>query len=153
MTAGWTRADYEAYLQRQKGKQKDGEQRAPCPEVKPCALVLDSDGYADMNKKFRSKTEAEYAMILTALQRSNRIRSWEYEAISVNIGEGAWYTPDFLVRLQDSEKLVCIEVKNAFVREAARVRFRSAKKQFPEIVWLWAQKKKGQWKGDGVLAF
>lgn len=91
-----------------------------------------------------NKTEAEYQLRLRVDQQDGHIEWFGFEAMKFEIGDGAWYTPDFMV-LNTSGKLEAHEVKGGLIREAAMVRFKAAKKQYTFISWKMFQKKKGQW--------
>lgn len=99
---------------------------------------------------FRSKTEARYAARLDALVLRKEIVRWSYEPITLTIGaelggRGARYTPDFAVWEPGSSVLQLHEVKGAYVREAARVRFLAAAQQYHCFRWFWCVWKGGQW--------
>ena len=47
--------------------------------------------------KYKSKLEADFALILEARKRSGKIHDWRYEPVSLKIGNKARYTPDFMV--------------------------------------------------------
>lgn len=80
--------------------------------------------------RFKSKWEADYAQRLGTLAIAGAIEYWGYETIKLRLATGAWYTPDFVVRING--RLEVREVKG-FWREAARVRIKVAAEQFP---WL-----------------
>ena len=92
-----------------------------------------------------NKTEAEYLLILTALLQAGEIdHIFGHEDIKFRVGEErCWYSVDFAVLRNGYLELH--EVKGGFVRDDARVKFQAAKKQYPQFVWIWAQKKKGAW--------
>jgi len=76
-----------------------------------------------------NKTEGRYALWLRARRDRGEIKSFELWGVSVRLGDGAKYTPDFLVQLPNGE-LECHEVKG-FWREAARVRIKVAADKYP----------------------
>jgi hypothetical protein len=80
--------------------------------------------------RFKSKWEADYAQKLGTLCLQGGIQWWGYESIRLRLATGAWYTPDFIVRING--RIEAREVKG-FWREAARVRVKVAAEQFP---WL-----------------
>ena len=92
-----------------------------------------------------NKTEAQYQLKLRAKMQAEKIRGYGFECMKFEIGDKAWYTPDFMVWRND-KRLEAHEVKGGFIREAAMVRFKSAKKQYPFIDFQMHQKKKGVWK-------
>jgi hypothetical protein len=96
---------------------------APIPEVchKP-ALSL----YGP----YRSKTEARYAEYLTVMQRAGVVLEWHYEAVTLLLGKGCRYSPDFLVVWED-RGLEFIEVKprsgsSYYSRSTGKVKIRVA---------------------------
>ena len=96
--------------------------------------------------KYRSKTEAEYASILEVRKRVGEIIVYEYECLKLSIGEPGercWYTPDFLVVTEQGTELH--EVKGAYVRDKALVKWKAARRLYPHFRWVWAQKDKEGW--------
>lgn len=81
--------------------------------------------------RYKSEWEREYAQRLDLMVRASVIAWWAYEGIKVRLADGAWYTPDFLVRSPDGA-LEVHEVKGEW-REAARVRVKVAAEALP---WL-----------------
>ncbi len=59
--------------------------------------------------KFRSKTEERYANELELLKKAKKLKSWEYEPITLKIGVSRTYTPDFLIHY--SKIVEIVEVK------------------------------------------
>lgn len=105
---------------------------------------------AERSPRYRSKTEARYALRLAELERRREISNWVYEPITLTIGSGlggrgARYTPDFAVTEYGTTVLQLHEVKGGLVREAARVRFLSAARQYPCFRWFWCVWRGGQW--------
>ena len=94
--------------------------------------------------KFKSKTEAEFALNLSLLLAAGEIQWWEYEPWSLKLGEGARYTPDFITMNPDGTLHVW-EVKGGFAREAAMVRLRAAATKYWMIPITLAIKKEGKW--------
>lgn len=92
---------------------------------------------------FRSKWEADYKDYLTILVAAGEIKSFQYEAVRLNIGIGAWFKCDFLVQENDGS-LSFREVKG-FERAAAMVRIKSAAKQFPWWKFSIVKKVDGKW--------
>jgi hypothetical protein len=93
--------------------------------------------------RFRNKLERSYALHLDALVYAGQIRSWSYESVSFRLGEGAKFTPDFLVVLPD-DVLQVRELKG-HMREAARVRWLVAKERYPMFQWIMVRREHGQW--------
>jgi hypothetical protein len=73
-----------------------------------------SDFVREMNK-----TERHRAIQLEAMKRDGQIRDWGFEAMSLKLGAGAYYTPDFMVIENDGT--LRFEETKGFWRESARV--------------------------------
>lgn len=74
-------------------------------------------------------TEAKYAEHLDRLKLTGEVLWYRFEGIRFRIGEGANYTPDFIV-MRPSGLIECIEVKG-FWAEAAKVRIKVAADIYP----------------------
>jgi hypothetical protein len=88
-------------------------------------------------RRAMNRTEAAYAAQLELRRAAGEIRSFEFEAVRLNIGEGAWYTPDFLVLRFTVETGFTVEfheVKGSWKAKNARdgrTRLKAAAKQYP----------------------
>jgi hypothetical protein len=98
------------------------------------------DLYLGMNQ-----TEKHRAIQLEALKRDGQIREWGFEAMSLKLGIGAYYTPDFMV-IENDGTLRFEETKGHW-REAARVRIKAAASLFP-CKFTAMQLVKGEWKRE-----
>lgn len=98
------------------------------------------DLFAGMNR-----TEKHRAIQLEALKRDGQIRQWGFEAISLKLGNGAYYTPDFMV-IENDGTLRFEETKGHW-REAARVRIKVASSLYP-CKFTALQLKKGEWETE-----
>lgn len=105
-------------------------------KVKP--VIPAGKGAGSMNK-----TETAYARQLQLLVLDGEVQRWLFEPIRLRLGEGAWYTPDFLVVFPDGF-LEFHEVKG-FWREAALVRIKTAASLYPEFKFIVAKLIEGQW--------
>jgi hypothetical protein len=74
-------------------------------------------------------TESGYAILLEAEKRMGKVREYHFEGISLALGNGARYTPDFLV-VRDDWTCELHEVKG-FMREAALVRLKVCARMYP----------------------
>ena len=110
--------------------------------VKARARPVELFGY-----RFLNKLERDYALNLEAQRQDGLIRHWTYETMRVRIGNGAWYKPDFVV-ITTEDFIELHEVKGRWM-EAARVRIRSAAKQYPEYTFIAIQRKRGEWVFEG----
>ena len=93
--------------------------------------------------KFKSKTEARFAQLLDAYKSSGEIYEWRYEPITLKLGSGVRYTPDFLVIAADGWRL--IEVKGEYIRPVGRVKYKTAATLFPFVRLQLAQYKNNDW--------
>lgn len=96
-----------------------------------------------------NKTEREYLRQLEARLRAGEyVWLGEHEGIKLRVGaDRCWYSPDFSA-LQACGLLEFHEVKGGRVWDDARVKFQSAKQQYPHFRWVWARKQKGVWTYD-----
>ena len=94
------------------------------------------------NRKM-GKWEIAYSKYLDALIQNGEVKWYKNNHVRFLIGEGAWYTPDFIVVLPDNS-VELHEVKG-FEREAAIVRFKTAGMLYPHFTWRMVTLKKGQW--------
>jgi hypothetical protein len=76
-----------------------------------------------------NKLEASYALHLEGRKRAGEILFYEYEAVKFKLGDGAWYTPDFIV--MDINHEVSFHETKGFMREAANVRLKVAATKYP----------------------
>lgn len=81
-------------------------------------------GRAKVTGGYRSGLERDYALNLTARLRIGDIEWWGYECLKLRLGEGAWFTPDFIVVRTDGA-IECHEAKGRMM-EAALVRLKVA---------------------------
>lgn len=105
------------------------------------AIAKPVDLYQGMNG-----TEKEYAIMLEAQRRGGNILSWRFEPITLTLGVGSGYTPDFMV-VHLSGLIQFCETKG-FWREAARVRIKVAATLFPEFTFT-AHRKRPKKEGGG----
>jgi hypothetical protein len=93
-----------------------------------------------------NKTEAEFGRTLKSTIPDARIM---YEPFTLRLPSGTRYTPDFiLVRptVGGSFVMLAYEVKGPHIHNPASIRaFKEAKSAFPWIVFVFAQKRKGEW--------
>ena len=97
-------------------------------------------------RKGMNKTELEYHRMLLARKSAGELLEvYPHESLKFCIGEKrCWYTPDFVV-ISDTGFIAIHEVKGGHVWDDAKVKFQSAKRQYPHFAWIWAQKKQGKW--------
>jgi hypothetical protein len=76
-----------------------------------------------------NKLEARYAAYLEGEKAAGRILWYEYEAITLRLGDDCRYTPDFVLMLPDGE----IEVRETkgFWEEDAKIKIRVASERYP----------------------
>lgn len=97
-------------------------------------------------KRAMNKTEAEFSRILEARVRRGEIREWKFEPVRLQIGDGAVYTADFLIRPHEG-KPTLIETKGGFIWGRDSVRYKTAKAQWEWLFdfTMW-QKRDGEWR-------
>ena len=94
-------------------------------------------------KRNPTKTESEYARLY--LSGKNPV----YEALTFRLANGHRYTPDWVY--VDAGRLVCVEVKGAYrlgSYQRARMAFDQAAVEWPTILWVWAEKRDGDWQQE-----
>jgi hypothetical protein len=93
---------------------------------------------------YRSKTEVRYAQLLEYRRMAGEIIAWEYEPIKLTIGHSCTYTPDFRLMFPDIHQELH-EVKGAFIREKAWIKLKVTAAKYPELTFVLAQWKQGEW--------
>jgi len=88
-----------------------------------------------------NKTEGRW---LAALAIDPMVKRVVYEGVTLRLADGMRYTPDVFVEYVDGS-VGLDEVKGAFVRDTARVKYEWARQQFPAFRWRWCQFIKGKW--------
>lgn len=81
-----------------------------------------------------------FGLMLFASQKRGDFLWYGYEAMKLQLGKGAWYTPDFAVMYSD-RSFGFYEVKG-FWREAARVRIKVAASKYPFFIFTAVKKDK-----------
>lgn len=76
-----------------------------------------------------NKTEAEYAIALERRKIAGEVAWYKFEGIKFRLADNTFYTPDFLVMLQDGQMQVH-EVKG-FWTDDARVKIKVAADLYP----------------------
>ncbi len=97
------------------------------------------DLYTGMNKLEKAR-----AIILEAMKRAGKIRSWRYEKVTLKLADDCRYTPDFCVVENDGG--ITMEETKGYWRDDAKVKIRVAATQFPEFTFQGVQLAKGVWK-------
>lgn len=72
------------------------------------------------------------------------IAVWAYEPTSFHLAHDTWYRPDFLVITKDGI-VEWHEVKGRYVRDDAKVKFKTAAAQYPWFRWALVTCPKGRW--------
>ena len=91
-----------------------------------------------------NKTEERYAWHLEVRKREGRILAWHFEQLKLKLTStipgrrGIHYTPDFFIVLPDGTFMID-EVKGAFIREDAMLKFLMAAELFPWFHWRMVQ--------------
>jgi hypothetical protein len=94
----------------------------PRPQDRMLALGRLPDG--QMNK-----TETAYAAQLELEKQAGEITLYQFEGIKLRLGKNAFYTPDFLVQLNNG--LLEIREVKGFWKDDARVKIKAAAYLFP----------------------
>ena len=102
------------------------------------AILPMTDLYAGMNKLEKAR-----AIVLEAMKRAGKIRSWRYEKLTLKLAHDCRYTPDFFVVENDGG--ITLEETKGHWRDDARVKIRVAAEQFPEFTFQGVQLAKGVW--------
>lgn len=136
MSLRFSEQEYEDYLKRQ-GKSL----------LTPVSNISEGEQVKPLPKRGKpNKTETEYG---------NRIRyefgiEPKFEALTFRFDNGHSYTPDWVV--QTGKEIICYEVKargkNGFrlpSYQRAKLAFDQAKVEYPQFVWIWAEKYQGEW--------
>lgn len=76
-----------------------------------------------------NRLESSFAEYLEEQRKLGLIEWWAFESIKFRIGNGAWFTPDF-VAMNVHAEIVFYETKG-FMRDAANVRLKVAASSFP----------------------
>ena len=91
-----------------------------------------------------NKTEEKYAWHLEVQKRKGEILAWHFEQVKFKLTStipgrrGIHYNPDFFIVLPDGSMRID-EVKGAFVREDAELKFIMAAELFPWFHWRMMQ--------------
>lgn len=80
----------------------------------------------------RTVPEAEFEMMLEARRQQGQIRDYFFQGITLRIGDGAKYTPDFFVMNMD-DSATLIETKGPFIRDKGLMAWRAAKDRYGRI--------------------
>lgn len=119
----------------------------PPPEVIPDIVVLPKARLTFRKFKGRSKLEEDFQLVLLADLQDGKIVWFDYEAIRLRLGDGAYYKPDF-VTLEPNGTMYFYEIKG-FWREAAKVRIRAAAERYRMFTFFAVSKPRGEgWKHE-----
>ena len=95
-----------------------------------------------VRKSGMNRLESAYAELLAGRIKFGQILLYEYEAVKFRLGDGAWFTPDFMVMLPDGQ--IEFHETKGFMREAANVRLKVAASKYPFKFFL-VKRIKGAW--------
>ena len=94
-----------------------------------------------------NKTEACYRR--DVLSRRQDLTSIGYEALTIRMGNGHRYTPDWTCQATDG-RVICVEVKGTYrfgSHQRARLAFDQCATEWPCFEFVWAERQKdGSWK-------
>jgi len=89
-----------------------------------------------------TKTECEYLQIFLYGKDAR------FEALTFKMANGHKYTPDFVV-FESGIPKECYEVKGSYrlqTYQRSRLAFDQCRHEFHGLKWVWAEKKKGEWR-------
>lgn len=93
------------------------------------AVIVEARALPPSLPKFDSKLEQLYWLHLQQRLRDGEVRRVDFHAVKILLGDGAWFTPDFLVVALDG--VLELHETKGFMREAARVRLLVAAERYP----------------------
>lgn len=94
-----------------------------------------------------NKLEAGYAAQLQIRQAAGEIAWFEFEPLKLKLADGAYYKPDFVLWMRDGS--VQAHECKGFWREAARVRFKVARRVHPWLKFFAVTKANGSYEVRG----
>ena len=122
-------------------------------EAPSTALGPDRGGKGAKNAKQPkqpNKTETRY--LREVLDRRGDVLCVRYEGVTLRMGNGHRYTPDFLVTRHDG-RMECHEVKGSYRLHSygrARLAFDQERVEFGGLIWVWAVWTGTAWKVEGA---
>ena len=90
-----------------------------------------------------NRLESAYAKVLEERKKTGMILLYEFESVKFRLGDGAWYTPDFMV--MDRDGSIEFHETKGFMREAANVRIKVAAAKYPFKFYLVKHSKATGW--------
>lgn len=90
-------------------------------------------GYTRRSPGKMNGLERDWSLHLQAQKHAGEIVEWWFEPVSLRLGQGASYKPDFMVVCADG--LVEFHETKGHMREAANVRLKVAADKFPQFVF------------------
>ena len=120
---------------------------------KPLAAVV-KESRCGLSADRMNKLERACSLELASMQASGVATRWRFGQVKLRLADNTWYTVDFQVWLADG-RIIMLETKG-FLRDDASVKFKVAREQYPEYLWIMVRRKKGMWQrvmGDVVDVF
>lgn len=132
----------------QRRKNKGKRQRdyfCPSPSPVPVNAIarLPEDGLSYATEHMKSQLEVDYAAYLESLRHAGKILIWEYERISLRLGDNTTYKPDFLVILPDGH--MELHETKGYWREKDWIKFKTAAAMNPWFTFVNVMRKDGIW--------
>ncbi len=93
-------------------------------------------------KRGMNRTEQAYSLVLEARRAAGEIVWWGYEAVRLKLASGAWFKPDFCVKMPDGQ--IQFHEAKGFMREAANLRLKVANELYPFAFFL-VRREAGSW--------
>lgn len=95
-----------------------------------------------------NNTEEDFRRILEARRLKGEFLTVEFEAVRLRIGDGSYYTPDFLCQTTFGRP-ACFEVKGAHKWEDSIVKYKAAKERHAWADFEIWEKRDGRWSQIG----
>lgn len=118
------------------------------PQTRPEERTGGDSGRSDGKKALRTSPKPKTAperMMAALLERhriAGEISRWQFEGLTLLIGDGTRYTPDFYV-VDQFDHVKLIEMKGPFIREDSLIKAKVAKAHYPEFEFEMWQLKNG----------
>ncbi len=96
-----------------------------------------------------NKLEQEWAAMLELRKKTGdtRVLWWAWESVKFRIADKTYYTPDFVVMMEDGE--LQIHETKGFMEDDARVKVKAVAELFPMRVFV-MRKVKGEWSTEEI---
>jgi hypothetical protein len=93
----------------------------------------------------QSAGEKRYEELLVVLHAAGVVKFWLSQPWTVELAARTTYNPDFFVVLADGRPAM-VEIKGFFAWDDSKVKYKVARKMFPEYRWICLEYAKGKWR-------